>query len=457
MPATPGGTRIICRSGDPTDLHDLSIVNPQTSRSIVVVSPDGDDPDSQVIKTVLALVNDPQRRKAPYQIAAEIRDGANTEVARIVGGRELQLVLADDLISRIIVQSSRQAGLSAVYTELLDFDGCEIYTAEQPELVGKTFGDAVMAYDSSTLIGVCDRQGKVYLNPPSRIVLPKGIKTIIIAEDDTTIKVSGRPAEIDEAAILPPQPRTTRAERLLIIGWNRRGPMITRELCRYVAPGSLLTVAAFTPEIEQDLQNLGLPNANLTIELQAIDTSNRSAIERLDVPSYDHVLVLGYSDHLAPQPADTKTLIALLHLRKIAETASRPLNVVSEMIDVRNRELAEVTKADDFVVSNRLISLMLAQASENEYLSAIFESLLDEKGSEIYLRPIGDYVDISRPLNFHTIAESARRRGEIAIGHRRRRGEDDGPRNMGGVTVNPPRNAATDYVEADRVIVIARG
>ena len=41
-----GGTRIICRSGDPTDLHDLSIVNPQTSRSIVVVSPDGDDPDS---------------------------------------------------------------------------------------------------------------------------------------------------------------------------------------------------------------------------------------------------------------------------------------------------------------------------------------------------------------------------------------------------------------------------
>ncbi len=34
-----GNTKIICRSGDPTDLFDLSIVNPQTSRSIIVLSP----------------------------------------------------------------------------------------------------------------------------------------------------------------------------------------------------------------------------------------------------------------------------------------------------------------------------------------------------------------------------------------------------------------------------------
>ncbi len=125
-------TRIICRSGDPTDLYDLGIVNPQTSRSVIVLSPETDDPDSQVIKSVLAIVHDPNRRKQPYQIAAEIRDARNAEVARIVGGSEVQLVLADELISRIVVHSSRQSGLSAVYSELLDFDGCEIYTLEQP-------------------------------------------------------------------------------------------------------------------------------------------------------------------------------------------------------------------------------------------------------------------------------------------------------------------------------------
>ena len=98
------------------------------------------------------------------------------------------------------------------------------------------------------------------------------------------------------------------------------------------------------------------------------------------------------------------------------------------MIDVRNRELAEVTRADDFVVSNKLVSLMLAQASENEYLSAIFDDLLDEKGSEIYMRPVDDYVAIDRPVIFYTVAEAARRRGEVAIGYRRAAERPSGPR-----------------------------
>ena len=133
-------SKAICRSGDPTDLSDLAIVNPQTARSIIVLSPEGEEADSCVIKTVLALVNDPGRRPEPYRIAAEIREGRNADIARVVGGSEVQLVLADDLISRIVAQSMRQPGLSAVYTELLDFDGCEIYTVAQPELEGKTFG-----------------------------------------------------------------------------------------------------------------------------------------------------------------------------------------------------------------------------------------------------------------------------------------------------------------------------
>ena len=113
-------TRVICRSGDPTDLYDLALVSPQTSRSIIVLSPESEDverndPDSQVVKTILALINDPARRASPYRIAAEIRDAKNAELARTVGGAEVQLVLADDLIARIVVHSSRQSGLSAVY------------------------------------------------------------------------------------------------------------------------------------------------------------------------------------------------------------------------------------------------------------------------------------------------------------------------------------------------------
>ncbi|ARM89068.1 hypothetical protein RHEC894_CH02783 [Rhizobium sp. CIAT894] len=449
-------TRIICRSGDPTDLYDINIVNPQTSRSIIVLSPEGDHADSEVIKTVLALVNDPGRRDQPYQIAAEIRDAKNAEVARIVGGKELQLVLADDLISRIVAHSSRQSGLSGVYSELLDFDGCEIYTLEQPELTGKSFGAAVMMYETSTLIGFCDTQGEVYINPAANRIFLPGERAIIIAEDDAAIKSGAVEMRVDRQAIVAPMTREARPERTLMLGWNRRGPLIAHELSRYVAPGSELTIAADTPDIEVEARGLKLAGDNMKITCRLTDTSSRAELDGLDIPAYDHVLVLGYSDHMAPQPADTRTLVTLLQLRRIAETTGRHIGIVSEMIDVRNRELAAVTRADDFVVSNKLVSLMLAQASENAQMAAIFDELLDEDGSEIYMRPVTDYIAIGRPVSFYTICLAALRRGEVAIGYRRQRPGDTDTRNLAGVVVNPAKSDLLAFTEADRLIILAR-
>jgi voltage-gated potassium channel Kch len=450
-------TRIICRSGDPTDLGDLGLTSPQTSRSIIVVSPEADDPDSRVIKTVLALIHDPGRRPAKYQIAAEIRDGKNAELARVVGGDELQLVLADDLIARIVVHSSRQSGLSAVYSELLDFDGSEIYTTEQKAIEGSSFGDAMMAYDSSTLIGVTDPVGKVWLNPPMETVIRPGMKAILIAEDDSTIEVTASPLNVDHTAIALYRRQEQAPERTLLLGWNRRAPIIAFELSRYVAPGSTLTIAADTPELNDEVATLMISGSNLQVEYGIVDTASRAALEGLDIPSYDHVLVLGYSDHMDPQATDTRTLVTLLHLRKIAEAAGARINVVSEMIDVRNRELAEVTRADDFVVSNKLVSLMLAQASENENIGAIFGDLLDEQGSEILMRKADAYLELGQPMTFYTVTEACRRRGEVAIGYVRKRSDlkDDG-RKMGGVVVNPKKSEALTYEAGDKIIVLAR-
>ena len=452
-----GKTRIICRHGDPTDLYDLSIVNPQSSRSVIVLSPEKSDPDSHVVKTVLALVDDPQRRKSPYRIAAEVREARNAEIARVVGGKELQLVLADDLIARIMVHSTRQPGLSAVYSELLDFDGSEIYTVREKALDGISFGDATMAYDTSTLIGLVDGTGRVFVNPPMETMFQPDYKAIVIAEDDSTIKISTGNARVDTAAIVLPQRHEKKPERTLMLGWNRRAPSIAFELSRYVAPGSLLTIAADTPTLKEDVEELSVYGSNLAVEYAVVDTSHRATLEGLDIPSYDHVLVLGYSDLMEAQPTDTHTLVTLLHLRRIAETARSHINVVSEMIDVRNRELAEATRADDFVVSNKLVSLMLAQASENENLSAIFDELLDENGPEIYMRPMAHYAELGRPVNFFTLTEACRRRGEIAIGYvRQREGQSRDARSMGGVVVNPRKSEAVTFAEGDRLIVIAR-
>ena len=309
-----------------------------------------------------------------------------------------------------------------------------------------------MAYEASTLIGLVTQDGEVSLNPPMESIIPDGARAIIIAEDDAAIAISTASIAIDSDVIRPGDTRLEAPERVLVLGWNRRAPIIIYELSRYVAPGSALTVAADTPDLDAVVAGLSIASANLAVEYGRVDTTSRTALEALDIPRYDHVLVLGYSDLLAPQPTDTSTLVTLLHLRKIADAAGVHINVVSEMVDVRNRELAEVTRADDFVVSNKLVSLMLAQASENDTLGAIFDELLDEEGSEIYMRPIEAYVSPGAPVNFYTITQSARQRGEVALGyHRPRPGAK-----ANGIVVNPGKAVAVEYQAGDRLIVLAR-
>ncbi len=64
-------TRVICRSGDPISPPDLEIASVNTARSIIVLEPDYDDPDASAIKTLLAIVNNPHRRKEPYHIVTD--------------------------------------------------------------------------------------------------------------------------------------------------------------------------------------------------------------------------------------------------------------------------------------------------------------------------------------------------------------------------------------------------
>src|SRR5262245_33852907 len=206
-----GRTRIVCRRGNPMSLGDLEIASPHTARSIIVLAPEGDNPDSNVIKTMLAITNNPQRRTEPYHIMAEIRDPKNMEAARMVGRDEVELVQVGDLISRIIAQTCRQSGLSVVYTELLDFGGDEIYFHAEPKLAGKTFGEALLAYEDSAVIGL-HRPGTVpQLNPPMDTRIQPDDRLIVISEDDDTVRLHSMPTiEIatDAIQLREPAPRT---------------------------------------------------------------------------------------------------------------------------------------------------------------------------------------------------------------------------------------------------------
>jgi voltage-gated potassium channel Kch len=415
-----GRTRIVCRTGSPIDMGDLQIASPQTAKAIVVLAPRTDHPDAEVIKTLLALTNAPERRQEPYHIVAELHDPANLEVARLVGKDEVEFVLIGDLIARIIAQTCRQSGLSTVYTELLDFGGDEIYFKEEPTLAGKRFGDALLAYETSTVIGLQPAGRQPILNPAIEMAIGPGDRLIFIAADDDTMRLSGHTDLALHPEAIQPEPASAPApERTLILGWNRRAPAIINELDQYVPPGSVVTVVADDPDAEPALAEHCTNLRNQQIVYRQGDTTSRRLLDALEIPAHQHVIILCYSERFDAQQADAFTLMTLLHLRDIASQQGDTFSIVSEMLDSRNRNLAEITQADDFVVSDRLVSLMLAQVAENKALNAVFADLFDPEGAEIYLRPVPDYVQTGTPINFYTVVEAARRRREVAIGYRR--------------------------------------
>ncbi|MCC7070260.1 MAG: potassium transporter TrkA [Deltaproteobacteria bacterium] len=453
-------TRIVCRNGSPRALHDLHIAGIDSARSIIVVAPENEegekspDPDVDVIKALLAITNNPNRKPSPYHIVAEVRDPKNFAVAQMVGKDEVELVLVGDLVARVMAQTCRQSGLSVVYTELLDFGGDEIYFKEEPSLVGKSYSQALLAYEDCAVIGMRQRGGAPVLNPPPDTPIAAGDKLIVVAEDDDAIKLGTAPAPANAAAIVAATEVPATPERSLILGWNWRAPSVINELDNYVPPGSTIHVVADAESAEETIRTECSGLKRQKLQFRRADTTDRRVLDALKVQAYDHVIVLCYSDTLDVQKADAITLITLLHLRDIADKANHRIPVVSEMLDIKNRALAEVTRADDFIVSDKLVSLMLSQISENKELNLVFADLFSSEGSEIYLKPATQYVTPNVPVTFSTVVVAAARRGESALGFKLAAQSGDASKSY-GVVVNPEKSESVTFGPHDKIIVLA--
>ncbi|MEO8274775.1 MAG: potassium transporter TrkA [Thermoanaerobaculia bacterium] len=445
-------SRIVCRSGNASDMDDLAMVNLPQARSIILLPPPGPEADTQTIKSLLAITHSPNRRKEPYHVVAEIRDPKNLSVARLAAQGEAELVLVPDLLARVTVQTCRQAGLSVVYQELLDFGGDEIYFKSEPKLVGKRFGDVLGLYEDSSVIGLRRTDGTTLLNPPMDLPLLAGDQLIAISEDDDTIALSSSGAfTFDEKAIVFGESSPPRAERTLILGWNAKAPLLLRELEAYVAAGSEAHLVASFPEGLDAARELLPATKKLTVSLVEGDPTDRTALDSLAIASFDHVILIS-EEGADNERADARTLVTLLHLREIREQGGARFSIVSEMLDVRNRALAEVTRADDFIIGDQLVSLLLTQISENKALNAVFTDLFDPEGAEIYLKPAANYVQLDRDLTYATVVEAARRRGETAIGFRLPPQRGSGGH---GVVTNPAKSRAVRFGARDSVIVLA--
>jgi voltage-gated potassium channel Kch len=440
-----GKTKIVVRSGSPMSRTDLTIVSLNTAKAVVILSPDfDDDADTFSIKTCLAIKSVDGSARSTLSIVGELRNYSNLEAAELVSEGAVHWVLGAQIINSLIAQTCRQSGLSSVFTNLLDFSGSEIYFTSSEKFKDLTYGELSLMLQTSAAIGLM-RDGEVKLSPPADFALQGSDSLIVVAVDGNILGFEAK-ADVQEDAIIRNASFASSIESTLILGYSSCLDVLISELDKDSTPGSSIVVVA------PNIPSLNIQTTNVELTLVSEEPTNRKVLEAVGVLDFDHIIIIANRDLLDVQHSDAKTIHALLQVRSMTNGKSRA-NIVSEILDDHNRELAEDHKADDFIVSDKIVSHVIAQIAVNKHLSVVFNALFSSAEKGISMVPVDDFVRTGVPVTFNTLVASALRTGKSAIGYRLESMKNEaGSRN--GVRLNPARESSITFSPGDTLIVL---
>ncbi|MFE0516323.1 hypothetical protein [Streptomyces sp. NPDC058964] len=374
----------------------------------------------EVIRVLLGLRALLGTQAGPPVVAA-VRDGRHLPAARMAAGPRGMVLETDLTTARLLVQSARSPGLSTALRDLLDFAGAEFHVVDAPELVGLAFADVALRYEARCVVGLLRTDGRALLAPAPGAVLGPGDRLVVVAHDDTAAPPTDCGEYVDPAAMTPPGPRPAGPTRTLLLGWNRRAPLVVEILSASARPGSVLDVVTAPDAGPGPILPPGAPdNGRLGIAHHVGHLDRPEVLRTLDLFGYDSIIALGPDPGTGPGRPDDHTLLNLLMLRRREEEAGRALPVVAELCDPRSRVLAPLGPSSDAVVRGELTALLMTQIAHNPELAAVFEEVFATRGGALALRPAEHYVLQGHEASFATVVAAALERGECVIGYRAR-------------------------------------
>lgn len=460
-------TSVICRTGDPSDFKDLELISPSTARSIVLFSTEDEYSDSIVLKRALSLQ---KNELVNCPIVAEVNSLENADALKLLS--KLTVIQPRNLIMRILAHSLKEPGLSKVYSELLTFEGKEIYFWPLNEknhsfekyIVGKKFKDIIFEFEISSIIGVvkdfmnlgADAQtDSVKLLPDFDYEIKSTDRLILISEDDTTIGGSvgksifnsNKNIEINlKNNIVYP------SRHITIIGWHSWGEILLNELNIQLPKNSTIEIF-YNPEFTNS-PNIETLNSfkNISINLNKIHDLKKESFYSINWSQTDSILILGYRDKLNIQQADSYNLLSFTHIKHFRDNNKSKINICCEILDPKNGELIEGTRDDEFVASDDLVAKYLIQLSENKYLKSVYTDLLDDDGAELYLRSSEIYVSSDITIKFGDLVALGLTRDEIVIGVQLKENATSHKVNS---ILSPPKSSEIFIQKHDKIIVLA--
>jgi ion channel POLLUX/CASTOR len=432
--------RVICRSGNTTDVDSLQLPCFQRCAGFVIV---GDD-DGRILKTLVAI-NSIRGETHPTGVC-ELRNRGRHRIADMAYSG-IHWLPVREIVMRLIVQVCRQPGLSAVYNEILSFSGNEFYITWPREMMGASFVQAVHRIRGGVAAGII-KAGRMRLNPEPDTLLDEGDGLIVLAENSRSFSFT------EEQSDLPLVERSggdtcRKPLRMLVFsGSSRKFSFMLGLLDAYSMDGAEILVAGSIPQEEGEELTGEVECGGCRISYVTTDRTDPDCIEDIHPENYDSIMVISGKDRgMTDEDADSQCIVTLLIIRNIADRIGKGWNstVVAEIRNPRNRRLATAAGIDDFVISNEVCSMIMAQLVLEPQLGKLYEEIFDPRGCEIQLR----CPDLYSASDYRELIEEGLRRGEVVLGWLTGKGTD------ARVHLNPERDESFPAMEDARIVVIA--
>jgi hypothetical protein len=446
--------QILVRSGTPLRLDHLERVAFLKAAALILPGADHAEQnpeavDAQTVKTLMSISQHASKTgDLPPMAVAEVYDARKAAVGRKAYLGDSEILAADEIISRLIVQSVRQHGLCAVYAELLTLDaGNALYVRRLDDWAGAKLADLHSAFPRAILLG-CVRSfdASFTLDSSPETVLEGQDLLLFIARsfDDCAPQESLRASSALEVTAAP-RPVAER-RRLLILGWSRKVPALLKEFARYGPDAFEIDIVSATP-LEQRQELLEMHSFTAPSDsLRQIKSSYNAPdlLERLQPQRYDNILLLASERLTGEEQADANTIFVYLMLCGILPKEGPTPQLFVELLDEENLFLIERKRAD-VLVSPTVVSYLLSQVALRRELAAVFSELSRPWGPQIVLQPASDFLATTGPVRFEDLERAADRCGEIALGFQLA---------QGGLALNPDRDADWVLEPGDQVVLL---
>ena len=442
--------QFVLRSGDVLRSSHLKRVDIVHAGGIVLpgidaTAADAPNHDDAVIKALRSISAEQSGNDELPRCICEIIDPRKAAVARRAYEGPVDVVSSDVVIGRLLGDSLRQPGLSAVCHELVTHGvGGTLYIRTW-EHDATTFGSLRKRSSRSILLGFV-RDGRFCMAPEDDTSVETDDALVFVAHNYDATDPSSEETEtetIPDLAVRTAEDRSA-GGRVLVLGWSRRVPDLLAELDTYSDEKWHVDVfsAVSRERREQDMFEHAVTLEHTAIRHHVADITVPMTLAEAQPGHYDRILLVA-NDWVSTGPAaDARTISAYVALTAVMDDTATHPPVLVELADVGNNAMFDRSQAE-VVVSSQILSRVLAQGILRYELLVVIDNIFGAGNGELSFGTLQD----TPGTTFAHASEAVRRAGGVAIGLRRG--------GLGGEIVLAPELTTTvECGEGDVLIVV---